>query len=95
MRQEGNIELKTIWKFKLGTMGQSIRYSAPFVKILCIQAQNGEPMVWVEVDENLPERLWQFDCVGTGWDFISNGVYVGTAQDGNGYVWHYYMSEVV
>ena len=52
-------------------------------------------MVWVEVDENLPERLWQFDCIGTGWDFISNGVYVGTAQDGNGYVWHYYMSEVV
>lgn len=53
-------------------------------------------MIWAVVDDAGYENEYEIVAWGTGWDFpdeLNHCRYMGTAQDGAGYVWHYFMQE--
>ena len=53
-------------------------------------------MIWAVVDDAGYESEYEIIAWGTGWDFpdeLNRCRYMGTAQDGAGYVWHYFMQE--
>ena len=87
----------TIYKYKLGTGGESTTIKGKIRKILKVDFQPGEGIVcWCEVADRCEEVGIKVVCVGTGWNplpkEIDNMDYIGTAQDGLGYVWHYYAT---
>lgn len=80
-----------IYKYPIYNSGDII--SAPFVKLLDIQYQDGIPMLWAVVD---PDRVQDtevcFNVLGTGWEFEgSPGTYIKTLQDDYGFVWHFFI----
>jgi hypothetical protein len=53
-------------------------------------------MIWAVVDDAGYESEYEIVAWGTGWEFpdeLNHCRYMGTAQDGAGYVWHYFMQE--
>lgn len=88
--------MKRIFKYKLPRDGEIITITANIVKWLNIQEQDGWPMIWAVVDDAGYESEYEIVAWGTGWDFpdeLNHCRYMGTAQDGAGYVWHYFMQE--
>ena len=88
--------MKRIFKYKLPRDGEIITITANVVKWLDIQEQDGWPHVWAVVDDVGYESEYEIVAWGTGWDFpeeLNHCRYMGTAQDGAGYVWHYFMQE--
>lgn len=88
--------MKRIFKYKLPRDGAVITIRANVVKWLDIQKQDGCPMIWAVVDDTGYESEYEIVAWGTGWDFpdeLNHCRYMGTAQDGAGYVWHYFMQE--
>ena len=88
--------MKKIFKYKLPRDGEIITISANVIKWLDIQEQDGWPMIWAVVDDAGYESEYEIVAWGTGWEFpdeLSHCRYMGTAQDGYGYVWHYFMQE--
>ena len=88
--------MKRILKYKLPRDGEVITIEANVVKWLNIQEQNGWPMIWAVVEDEGYESEYEIVAWGTGWDFpdeLNHCRYMGTAQDGAGYVWHYFMQE--
>ena len=88
--------MKRIFKYKLPRDGAVIAITANVVKWLDIQKQNGWPMIWAVVDDEGYESEYEIVAWGTGWEFpdeLNHCRYMGTAQDGAGYVWHYFMLE--
>ena len=87
----------TIYKYNLGVNGESATIKGKIRKILKVGFQPGEGVVcWCEVDDRCEEVSIKVVCVGTGWDPLPEEIdcmdYIGTAQDGLGYVWHYYAT---
>lgn len=88
--------MKRIFKYKLPRDGEVITITANVVKWLNIQEQNGWPHIWAVVDDAGYESEYEIVAWGTGWEFVdelNHCRYMGTAQDGAGYVWHYFMQE--
>ena len=88
--------MKKIFKYRLPRDGETITITANVIKWLTIQEQDGWPMIWAVVDDTGYESEYEIVAWGTGWDFpdeLNNCRYMGTAQDGAGYVWHYFMQE--
>lgn len=88
--------MKKIFKYKLPRDGAVITITANVIKWLNIQEQDGWPMIWAVVDDAGYESEYEIVAWGTGWEFpdeLSHCKYMGTAQDGYGYVWHYFMQE--
>lgn len=88
--------MKRIFKYKLPRDGEIITISANVIKWLDIQEQDGWPMIWAVVDDAGYESEYEIVAWGTGWEFpneLNHCRYMGTAQDGYGYVWHYFMQE--
>ena len=88
--------MKRIFKHKLPRDGEVITINANVIKWLDIQEQGGWPMIWAVVDDAGYESEYEIVAWGTGWEFpdeLSHCRYMGTAQDGAGYVWHYFMQE--
>jgi hypothetical protein len=88
--------MKRIFKYKLPRDGEIITITANVIKWLDIQEQDGWPMIWAVVDDAGYESEYEIVAWGTGWEFpdeLSHCRYMGTAQDGYGYVWHYFMQE--
>lgn len=88
--------MKRIFKYKLPRDGEVITIQANVIKWLNIQEQDGWPMIWAVVDDAGYESEYEIVAWGTGWEFpdgLSHCRYMGTAQDGAGYVWHYFMQE--
>jgi hypothetical protein len=53
-------------------------------------------MIWAVVDDAGYESEYEIIAWGTGWEFpdeLDHCRYMGTVQDGYGYVWHYFMQE--
>ena len=52
---------------------------------------NNNPCVWAVYDEKMPEKYFQINAVGTGWEldkYINNNdKYLGMINDGE-YIWH-------
>ena len=87
----------TIYKYKLGIDGESVIIKGKIRNILKVDFQPGEGIVCrCEVDDRCDEISIKIVCVGTGWDPLPEEInymdYIGTAQDGLGYVWHYYAT---
>ena len=88
--------MKRIFKYKLPRDGEIITITANITKWLNIQEQDGWPMIWAVVDDAGYESEYEIVAWGTGWEFpdeLNHCRYMGTAQDGYGYVWHYFMQE--
>jgi hypothetical protein len=88
--------MKRIFKYKLPRDGEIITITANVIKWLNIQEQDGWPMIWAVVDDTGYESEYEIVAWGTGWEFpdeLNHCRYMGTAQDGYGYVWHYFMQE--
>lgn len=88
--------MKRIFKYELPRDGNVITITANVIKWLNIQEQDGWPMIWAVVDDAGYESEYEIVAWGTGWEFpyeLSHCRYMGTAQDGYGYVWHYFMQE--
>lgn len=85
-----------IYKDELGMDGQVVAIKGKIKKILTTQFQPGSgPCVWYEVDDKLKEVEINIIAIGTGWelpDSIKHWDYIGTVQDGMGFVWHYYAT---
>ena len=84
--------MRKIYKYELPVDGGIITIKQCIIKILSIQEQNGKPMMWaiVDPDNEVVEPL-EITAIGTG-QVLPTGLdeYLGTAQDGYGFVWHYF-----
>lgn len=86
-----------IWKYNVpGHCEGRIR------QVLNVKMQYGKPVVWVILDDDIPEvRALDFYTVGTGWELtdgdaqvMRNSAYVGTVKDEEGYIWHVFCVQV-
>ena len=86
----GGMKMKRIYKYSLKLQEiQSI--NAPVTKVLCVQMQHGELVLWAEVDTDKASKELLVVIVGTGHEIPENaGQYLSTVQDGS-YVWHIYI----
>lgn len=87
--------MKTIWKFPL--KGPRCDIAMPrLAKILTVQSQHDEPMIWAEVDPYEPKVSRRFMSVPTGSPFEEEGAtYVGTFQIRGGIlVFHVYTDGI-
>lgn len=82
-----------IYKYRLGVDGESVAIKGNISQILDVQAQGGVPTVWILMDDDVPTQVVKFTAIGTGWEMDKTmlGSYYRTVQDGNGFVWHYFM----
>lgn len=92
--------MKRIFKYELPRDGEVVTINANVIKWLDVQEQDGQPMIWavVDQDEDTAYPLSEYEIIawGTGWEFpdeLDRCRYMGTVQDGAGYVWHYFMQE--
>jgi hypothetical protein len=85
-----------IYKNTLGLDGEITTINGKIKKILTAQFQPGSgPCVWYEVDDELKDVEVKIIAIGTGWELsreIKFWDYIGTVQDGMGFVWHYYAT---
>lgn len=85
--------MKQIFKYRLPRDGETITINAHIVKWLEIHEQHGWPHIWAIIDDAMPDDSWTIIAWGTGWEVpeeVLNAEYLGTAQDGAGYIWHYF-----
>lgn len=86
--------MKRIFKYRLPRDGELICIDAHVVKWLTIQEQNGWPHIWAIIDDDVKNyQKWNIIAWGTGWEVpeeLMTATYLGTGQDGAGYVWHYF-----
>ena len=84
--------MRKIYKYELPVDGGIITIKQCIIKILSIQEQNGIPVMWAIVDpDNEKIEPLEIVAIGTGWE-LPTGLddYLGTVQDGCGFVWHYF-----
>ena len=88
--------MKRIVKYKLPRDGEVITIHANIIKWLDVHAPYDQPVIWAVVDDAGYESEYEIIAWGTGWEFpdeLNHCRYMGTAQDGVGYGWHYFMQE--
>ena len=87
--------MRSIYKYSL--LNPYTKIEGCIEKFLDIQMQNGVPVIWAIVDTELRDKKFYIYCYGTGWE-LNDGEeledYLGTVQDNEGYVWHYFLEEV-
>ena len=79
-----------IWKYNVpGHCEGRIR------QVLNVDTQYGQPVVWVELDDDLEYRSLDFYKIRTGWEMneadsetMKNSAYIGTIKDDEKKVWH-------
>ena len=85
-----------IYKNTLGLDGKITTIKGKIKRILTTQFQPGSgPCVWYEIDDSLKEIEINIIAIGTDWELPENiryWDYIGTVQDGMGFVWHYYCT---
>lgn len=88
---------KMIYKYILPTNpGEIQEINDKIIEILDIQYQYGKPTMWamIDADEKLVSSF-KIAAFGTGWEIPDVAKqYLGTLQDNDGYVWHYFEVEV-
>lgn len=79
--------MSRIWKYPV--KGTHFALAMPEgARVLSVQIQHGEPVLWALVDPEGIRRERRFAIVGTGHDFDATALnYVGTFQEGP-FVWH-------
>lgn len=85
--------MRRIYKYKLGFEGEIVNIKARIEKILDIQPQGSDVVLWALINDDFPEKDLDIIAIGTGWDLPSGAdEYLGTAQDEIGLVWHYFTT---
>ena len=80
--------MRTIWKYPLD--GIRSMYDIPDGIVRHVDEQNGQVMLWIEVDPAAELTRRTFQIIGTGHEEIEPGfVYLGTVPIGP-FVWHVY-----
>lgn len=83
--------MRKIYKYQIPNYGFSNVQMPVGAKIVAVQPQRGYAMMWAEVDPDAPTEERKFLIVGTGQPLTEDAkTYVGTIQDGGGFVWHVY-----
>ena len=87
--------MQVIYKYPLKIDGEVTIIYDSIIKILKIDTQDNWPTLWAIVDTNkektVPTKIYNY---GTGWNLLKDyGHYIGTAIDGFGYVWHYFINK--
>lgn len=96
--------MRSIYKYSVMSAEHGI-IEGPITKLLTAQAQQGDIVVWAEVDTSKPNRKFQIVPVGTGWSLeaannkesiLDTHTYISTVQFANGnLVFHIYGAEIV
>ena len=87
--------MRKIYKYKLGFEGEIVNIKARIEKILDIQPQGSDVVLWALINDDFPEKDLDIIAIGTGWDLPSGAdEYLGTAQDEFGLVWHYFTVDI-
>lgn len=85
--------MRKIYKYRLPEApGVVTTINEKIIEVLSVQYQNSIPIIWAIVDPDdtsVPVDIMSF---GTDWE-LPNGAerYVGSLQDSEGYVWHYFI----
>lgn len=91
--------MKKIYKYKLPRDGQSITVDDYVLEWLRPGVQDGWPHIWAVVDTERSGMTTEIVAWGTGWplpdDVYYGTEYLGTVEDGAGFVWHYFAEEKV
>ncbi len=83
--------MRTIHKYTLELARQQEILMPENAVALSVQMQNGQPCLWVAVDDQLPKRKLVVRMYGTGFELDLNiGRHLGTVQLDNGLVFHYF-----
>lgn len=85
--------MRKIYKYRLPEApGVLITINEKIIEVLSVQYQNGIPTIWAIVDPDDTSVATEIMSFGTGWE-LPNGAerYVGSLQDPEGYVWHYFI----
>lgn len=91
--------MKTIHKYAV-ELGDFKLMLPKHAKVLSVQMQNSQPVMWVLVDTDMPLKQAMFCCAGTGWELqpdigYEEMPYIGTFQTGNGLVFHLFGGRTV
>lgn len=88
--------MNRIWKWPLEVTDLQTVSMPSGAKVLAIQTQHGQPVIWALVDESAPKVSRVFVTYGTGYPMPDGdlGNYVGTYQiSGGSLVFHVFESE--
>lgn len=85
--------MRKILKFRLSGLGPDIVVTSNNLIIpLSVGWQNGGVMLWAECTLTRQTFTYKFTVFGTGWEIPEDysGVFIGTVQGSDGYVYHVY-----
>jgi hypothetical protein len=84
--------MKTIWKFRLSSADRQYFLVPPGSRVLTVQLQDQDPVIWCWVDTDAGEPMVQKEIwiFGTGYPMPEglNFAYIGTFQPIHGLVFH-------
>ena len=89
--------MKRVFKYELGENGEIVKYRGRFAQILHMEAKDGLPVMWAEMNDDYKEIDVEIIAIGTGWDVpeeFEKWIHIGSIVIGP-YVWHYYMRPVL
>ena len=85
--------MKRVYKYELPVDGGVITIYEKVIQWLEIHEQGRVPHIWAIVDDEAPAEFREIVAWGTGWPIFDEAgfdEYLGTCEDGLGYVWHYF-----
>lgn len=88
---------RMIYKYPIPAIpGEIQTINDKIIEVLDIQYQYGKPTMWAIVDADAQMGVpFKIAAFGTGWEIPDAAKqYLGTLQDTEGYVWHYFSIEV-
>ena len=85
--------MRIIYKYRLPIDGDTIVINECIEQILAIQNQVDKPTMWAIVNTEKKGMPLEITAIGTGWSLPPEfDRYIGTLQDYQGYVWHYFTT---
>lgn len=93
------IDMKRIFKYELSYIATENILTAPIIKPLHVDFQDGVPYLWAVVDDGGHPEEWVVSRVGTGWGMdqmaciVDLDTYLNTTV-GKPYVWHWFCRKL-
>lgn len=78
---------ETIWKYDIKIGGLNHLFLPVYSKVLCVQVQNENPVIWVKVNPENRKEDRCFSVFGTGFEIETKDVekiYIGSFQLNDG-----------